>query len=409
MSRVRVAITGVGMVTPFGTNRTESWQGLVSGKSAVRWIDEGLPGAGNLPPVKNLPRPFGGVVPWQPEGGGRLIPFARRAAAEAVSQARLDRNQLRSAACVIGASKIEMAHYDLLCKSPDALAAEMTPWDVLSTAAPAQFVAADFNCRAGAISPVAACATGLISLIQAAMLIRSGHCEVVLAGSTDAGLHAGLLASYRRLGVLAKPGNDPAGACRPFDRTRAGFAVGEGAAVLVLESWEHAVARGGPILAEWVDGRFASDPSGLTLVDEAGEPLSHLIAALLAANEIQPKEISAVSVHGTATRLNDQAEAAALNRIFGSLQRPLPAFGIKGAIGHLMGGAGAVETAASVLSLVEQTLLPTCNHSLPDETGCLEFDSRIRERRLQSILKVSLGFGGHVAAAVLRQSRKLPD
>jgi 3-oxoacyl-[acyl-carrier-protein] synthase II len=240
-------------------------------------------------------------------------------------------------------------------------------------------------------------------MIRSAELIRSGACQTALAGGTDASLHPGLLASYRRLGVLAQPGDDPTGCCRPFDRTRTGFAVGEGAGVIVLEEWEHALSRGAQPLAEWVDGRLGGDPSGLTLVDASGGALAGLVRRLLAAAELPPEQISCVCVHGTGTELNDSAESAALRQILGSHASGIPVFGVKGALGHLMGAAGAVETAVSILAVRDQTFPGTANFRRADSGQGIHVQPETRnDVTISSLLKLSLGFGGQLAAGIIR-------
>lgn len=398
----RIAITGVGLVTPLGCTREESWAGILAGRRTVQWLDDQVPASSGHIPSARL---FGARVPWEPVGPDRLTAFAVRAAREAILQAGLTSRLLREAACVIGTSKIDLHRCDDWQQSISVGSNPGSGVDVLFPSRAAMAVAQSLGCEAGAICPVAACATGLVSMIQAANLIRDGHCPIVIAGSADASLHAGLLASYRRLGVLARPGEDPACACRPFDRSRTGFAVGEGAGILILEDWEHARRRNAIILAEWVDGMLGSDPTSLTRIHPEGETLAEVTQRLLRRCRLSASDISAVSLHATATRLNDQAEAAALQQVFGNLSVPIPAFGIKGAIGHLMGAAGAVETAFCVMSLQQQTIPPTVNHAAPDAglnaLRLANHKTDVSGRR--NILKISLGFGGTVAAGLLRK------
>lgn len=391
---VRIAMTGVGMVTPLGLTAETSWQGLYSGRRAAAWLESEAP---------RLPRSCGAKVPVEFETSERLVPFARRAATEAITQSGISKSALRSAACVFGTSKIDMPYFDQFVRSPEA-ASSVSFFDVVSPSSAARSIASDWGCEGGVICPVLACATGLASLIRGAGLIQEGTCPTVIAGSSDAALHSGLLASYRRLGVHARTGDDPATACRPFDRTRSGFVVGEGAACLVLEEWDQAQTRGAPILAEWIGGAVASDPSGLTSVNPDGAALVEIVRRLLKVHQLTPDDISCISLHGTATRQNDAAEVAALQSLFGHrVERPF-AFGLKGAIGHLMGAAGSVEAAASVMSLKHQMLLPTCNHSEADERLPVILSPQGMPAPIDIILKVSLGFGGHVAAALLRRA-----
>ena len=396
--RVRIAVTGVGMVTPAGIGRESSWRSILQGRRCVQWLD-----TRGLPPGVQPARAswFGAPVAVDAAGESRLTAFAVRAAREAVEHAGLDFSSLRDSACVIGTSKSD------LCAIDEFLAARsnsLAPF-VLFPSQPASTVARTFGCRSAVLSPVAACATGLVSVIRAADLIRQGVCEIALAGGTDASLHAGLLASYRRLRVLADPGNDPGTACKPFDAQRSGFAVGEGSAVLVLESWQSATRRGAQPLAEWIDGTIASDPSGLTSIDISGVTLSDTILRLLQRTELSPKQIQAVNFHGTATRMNDFAEARAFHRVFGDFGDEIQRFALKGALGHLMGAAGAVETAASVLALRDQIIPPTVNHDTTDTELQFRLESRSpTPTDTDHLLKISLGFGGHIAIGVLKRT-----
>ncbi|WP_437204333.1 beta-ketoacyl-[acyl-carrier-protein] synthase family protein [Planctomicrobium sp. SH664] len=397
MNRVRIAVTGVGLVTPLGASRVDSWKRLLAAERAGVWLPDS-------PEQHPAPRLFGAPVPGDFGGQARLISFASHAAREAVQQAKLTRAQLEQAAVVIGTSKVDLQQVDDLWRCPDATdTTELCHSFLPSTAA--SRVAAEFGCKAGSLAPVAACATGLVSLIRGANLIREGVTTTVLAGGADASLHRGLLASYRRLGVLARPEPDPASACRPFDRRRSGFIVGEGAGVLVLEEWNQAIERGCHPLAEWVDGLVGSDPSGLTGVDTSGEALAALLRRLILRTRVDLDSVDVVNLHGTATKLNDHAEAHALQRLFGPLQSRLDCFALKGAIGHLMGGAGAAESAACVLALADQLIPPTANHAEPDPDCGLRFTTATRRRPFDHVLKVSLGFGGHLAAGLFRRAR----
>ncbi|WP_437187400.1 beta-ketoacyl-[acyl-carrier-protein] synthase family protein [Planctomicrobium sp. SH668] len=396
-TRRRIAITGIGLVTPLGLDRESSWQGILDGVQAIDWLPRNLTESF---PHQSSTKYFGGVVPDLELTSNRLVTLARQAAAEAVKQSGLTPDSLREAACVIGTSKVDLQRVDATREDQTERRGFVNH---LFPSCSATAVSQDFHCTAGAIAPVAACATGLVSLIAAAGLIRDGHCNVVIAGSSDSSLHQGLLSSYRRLGVLAAPGDAPSRACRPFDQTRSGFAVGEGAAVLILEEWNHAIERGAEILAEWVDGIIGGDPSALTRVDNQGESITILAQRLLKKCGLSPSEIDAISLHGTATPLNDEAEAAGLRRLFAGVPRTPSAFAIKGAIGHLMGSAGSVETALCVLSLATQVLPPTVNHLIPEPDLPFTLHAAASARPLDLVLKLSLGFGGTIAAALLKR------
>ena len=439
-----VVITGIGLVTPLGVTRESTWSALLAGARAGVVLKPALLGPAwegivPGPTWRGCPVPRTGDFAGEP-----IIGDALTAAREAVTQAQLGAVNPERWGCVVGASKGGMhlavplfarqawkrqrvhatvpagAEHDV-----DAASAEWEPdldadigqsaWDGLPDDAwlqiwpdaPATAIAREFNIRGPVLAPAAACATGLVSLIRAAELVRSGVCDVVLCGSSDASLQPSLLASYRRLGVLARHG-DPQTACQPFDRDRQGFLVGEGAAVLVVESLAHAVQRGAVPLAEFVAGRTFSDGAGVAGLDESAEGLSRAIEGVTRAGGITPAEVDLINLHGTGTDQNDRTEVAALSRVLrGTTPRGL-CCAFKGAIGHLMGAAGSVETALTILSLRDQIAPPTANLRTfaPDLKSLLTlpFTSETpTPRRIDTVLKTSLGFGGPVAAVLLRR------
>ena len=208
--RARVAVTGVGLVTPLGASSAESWQGVLNGRRAVRWLDD----ADVCDPLSSGPgggRWFGAPAAGQWPPGSRLSPMAVTAAAEAIAHAGLDRNDLRAAGCVIGASKLDLKPLDLARLDRQRPGTDFIAFEDLFPSAPAAAVAGKFRLRGAALCPVAACATGLVSIVRAAELIREGLCSTVLAGSVDASVHPAFLACYKRLRVLARPGERPNG------------------------------------------------------------------------------------------------------------------------------------------------------------------------------------------------------
>jgi 3-oxoacyl-(acyl-carrier-protein) synthase len=264
-------------------------------------------------------------------------------------------------------------------------------------------IAARYDLGGAAICPVAACATGLASVIRGVDLIRHGMCDTVLAGSSDASLTILVQSSFRRLRVLAHGFDDPRAACRPFDRRRCGFLIGEGAAVLLLEREDFALARGAVPYAVWLAGQTASDPAHLTRMDSDPQSLVRLIGEVLNEGDTAPDEIDYINLHGTATRHNDVCETLALKQALGNGAWRAGCSSLKGTIGHLLGAAGSVELAASLLAMRDNVVPPTANLTEPDTECDLDYTPlAARQRRVETILKLSLGFGGHLAAAALR-------
>lgn len=386
----QVVVTGIGLVTPFGAGREISWSAIRTGRSAVDWFETDESGG---------PRWAGASAPTELLASAEpVVTMALTAAREALAHAGLS-DISEYGGCVIGTSKLGLRSFARAVGQDENLTHEFWP----NTAARA--VASEWNLRGPALCPVAACATGLVSLIRGADLIRSGECDVVLAGSSDASLVPIVLGSFQRLGVMSRGFEDPATACRPFDAERSGFVVGEGAAVLVLEDRKHAVTRGANILAEFVAAGMASDPSGMTQIDPDGTSLAWLIRDVLHRAKVSPDEIDAINLHGTATLANDIAETRAVRSAFGSAANRLACSSQKGAIGHLLGAAGSVESAFAVLALRDQVVPPTINLRVPDPQCDLDYvANEARSTRLRNVLKLSLGFGGHIAVGLFRAS-----
>lgn len=407
-----IVVSGIGLWTPLAATREASWDALLTGRSALRWLDA----------ARDFPE-------WGPTAQGQWAgaPAAerpRRAVAatmavavveEALRHAEFHLSSLpeperRRIGCVFGASK---GSFDSLApgfSSSDngTNTRDDSLWS-LAPSAPLDAVVRRLRLGGPATCPVAACATGSLAILMGAQWIEQGRCDAVIVGSADAALHPGLLASYRRMGVTARIANDPATAVRPFDRDRSGFLVGEGAAALVLERRSAARSRGAAPLAAWGGGILLSDTAGMLSLEATGHTVRDAIARL---NDRRPGAVEArmtgmpvdlISLHGTATRENDSSEGrglrAALGDSAGQGRTGASGFSLKGAIGHLLGGAGSVETAAAILALRDQIVPPTANLDAWDpDCGFANLSRQPVRRTLRSALKLSLGFGGHVCA-----------
>lgn len=410
MSEPPVAITGLGLVTPAGPDRETTWQGLLSGRSFTRRLTAHATAWIGAPAAPANPAEVPATPSEEP-----LLDLAWRAASEAWRHARLDTLPADPdrIACVVGTSKggwqalrqIFHETHPQRARSPaPAVTADLLSGGHFLPSAPGQWIATRLGLGGPLVCPVAACATGLLSVHRAADLVSAGRCDVALAGSADASLVDLVQASFRRLGVLAPPGDDPATVVRPFDRERRGFVVGEGAAVLVLERVAHARARGVPILATWLAGGSGSEASHLMQLDPDPASLARLLSDTVARAGLAPDEIDCLGYHGTATRGNDPLESAAVLQALGHHAHQIPGSSLKGALGHLLGAAGSVELAALVLALRDGLVPPTVNLTHPDPACPLDYTpGRARPRPLRTALKLSLGFGGHLACAVLRR------
>lgn len=409
----RVWVTGVGVVSPLGGTREGTWQRLRNGDCGLMLLPEyGF---------------SGGLVPFSHgiSEHDTLYSMSRLVATEALIDAKLlddtravlDRDRL---GCVFGTSKGDVRYFadwmlarcrssskgDEFCTGNSSRQpSNECPWIQSWPSGVAARLAAEFECRGPLLAPVTACATGLSSVVRAAELIRDGICDVVIAGSADASITPAMLYSFRRLGVLARHNESPEKAVRPFDRERSGFLMGEGAAAFILESESHARRRLNRCpYGEWLSGGSLGDATGLTQLSADPGSLMRLIQDTLSRANVSADEIDYISLHGTATRMNDDVEARALIDVFGASPRRNPVCGssLKGALGHLLGAAGSVELAMMMLAMRDQWVPPTLNLSDPEYD--FDFVPHVgRPHQIGTALKLSLGFGGHLVAGLMRQ------
>ncbi len=418
------------MVTPFGLGAECCWSGLLKGDTAGRLLTprDFLVTDGDVDffqPLSDLIRrpPGGAPVDYQqvasklakaenPNGWDSNIVHSHlhdclniivmAALSEALQDAGLSEQRPASdrIGSVIGSSKASLRAMEML-KSADVMedravvsnAAEMV-WTPCFADAPLRCVQQLLHATGPSLCPVAACASGLISVIQGAHLIRSGMCDVCVVGSADASLRPSILASFHRLGVTAR-GADPATACKPFDQHRDGFIIGEGGAVMVLESREHAERRGAENYGRLHSAGWLTDSTGITQIDASGTVVHELLSRVSDENgDNAPPDM--ISLHGTGTATNDLAESNGISRTFGNVAPPC--FGIKGAVGHLLGAAGSVEFAAMLLAMKHGAVPGTANLNEQDKACPVNLAATARPMTIRSAIKLSLGFGGHVAA-----------
>jgi 3-oxoacyl-[acyl-carrier-protein] synthase II len=378
----RVVVTGIGLCTGLGRDARETWKNLKAGRHAFAVLDQ---------PVAPGPLPHVGCPAILHHRDPKAL--LHRAAAEAYGDAgiaTIDRNR---AAVVVGMSKGDIGKL-----------ARLDQWSHAWPNAVASELAAFWDFRGPSLAPVAACATGLIATLQGAALIRRGVCDVAVVGAGDASLDPLVLGAFRRMGILARVGDDPGHAVRPWDKGRSGFLVGEGAGVLVLERDDHARARGITPYAELAGGASGADAYHITDLNPDPAGLAHVISRALADAGVAAEEIDHVNVHGTATRSNDPLECRALRRALGPQAERVACSANKSQIGHLLGAAGAAELAITCLAVHDGFIPPTLNLTDPDPACDLDATPLVGRRRdIAAALKLSIGFGGHLAAAVVKR------
>jgi 3-oxoacyl-(acyl-carrier-protein) synthase len=263
-------------------------------------------------------------------------------------------------------------------------------------------VAREFGLHGPRVSNSTACASGTIAILKAVRMIRDRQCDIALAGSSEA-IHPLFAAGFYNMGVLAEH-EDPTQACRPFDIHRNGFVMGEGAAMFVLERLAHAERRGATIYAEVLGGIMLSDARHITSLDADSDALVELIRGTLRASGLAPRDIAYINAHGTGTQQNDVLETRGIRSAFGRASESVCVSASKSILGHLVNASGSVELAIMALALRDGFAPPTLNLTHPDpdcDLDCIPLVGRARP--LEHALKLSIAFGGHLAAAVLRR------
>jgi 3-oxoacyl-[acyl-carrier-protein] synthase II len=418
----RVVVTGIGVVSPVGSNRESFWRACLEGRSGVRlldspWVTETGLATRIAATVEGYDGKQAGVEPKLEKLVDRTALFALGAAREALEDAglsgpsleALDRTRL---AAVIGSGiggldSLEVSHAlwrERRSKEP----IKRYALPMLIPNAPAGQVAIRFGARGECKALSTACAAGTMAVGDAWRLLNAGEADVVLAGGAEgvAGDEdAFALLGFDRLKTLSTRNAEPQRASRPFDRGRDGFVLGEGAAVLVLEREEHARVRGAQAYAAVAGYAANCDAHSMMQIDESGASIERLIRAALGSARLAPEDVDHVSAHGTSTIQNDRTEARVLRAVFGRRCDDLPVTALKSMTGHCIAASGPMEIAATALSLRHGVLAPTINYEEPDPQCPLDVvANRPRQRPVGTCLKLSYGFGGHNACLVLTRA-----
>ncbi|GAA4822367.1 beta-ketoacyl-[acyl-carrier-protein] synthase family protein [Nocardioides caeni] len=411
MSRIRVVVTGLGTTNPLGGDVASTWDGLLAGRSGIRQlgeITEGLPvtigGPAAVDPTEVLER----VVARRLDRSSQL---ALVAALEAWADSGLaavkeagdldgERLGVAFASGIGGVHTLLSNHEVLLEKGPRRVSPIAVP--MLMANAPAATISLKLGARGPVNTPVSACASGNEAIALAADQIRLGRVDVAVAGGTEAAIHPLPIAAFANMMALSKNPGDPTTVSRPFDTGRDGFVLGEGAGALVLESLEHAQARGARIYAEVLGAGITADAHDIAQPDPEGRGGARAIRAAVRDADVAAADIAHVNAHATSTPQGDVAESLMLHAVLGSAADDLVVSATKSMTGHLLGGAGALEGVATVLALHHRTAPPTIN--LDDKDERVELDVATSPRQLPSgdiaALNNSFGFGGANVAVV---------
>jgi 3-oxoacyl-[acyl-carrier-protein] synthase II len=411
----RVVVTGMGLVTPLGIGTGAFWNGLVEGRSGVRRITLCDPGESPCRIAAEVPEfePRDYLEAKEARRVSRASQFAVAAARMAQTDAGLvvdEGNRYDIGALIANGSTsppdTENANHTLFERG----FSKVNPFYITSALPnmPSCQVAIQLGLLGYNTAIATACAASAQAIGEAAEVIRRGDALAMLAGGTEAPICQLTLASFCAIRALSTQNDDPEGASRPFDKTRDGFVLGEGAGVLVLEQLAHARRRGAPIYAEIIGYASTCDAYHVTAPDPAGDGAARAMLRALARARISPQQVDYINAHATSTTVGDVAETLAIKRAFGEYATSVPISSTKSMIGHLTSAAGAVEAAACILALKHGVIPPTINYEHPDPECDLDYvPNRARPAALQVAMSNSFGFGGINGVLVFRKSEAL--
>lgn len=413
MTKRRVVVTGLGMITPVGNDVATTWHSLVAGKSGagpitkfdaaqfpVRFACE----VKEFDPLRTMDRK-------EAKRADLYTQYAVAAAVEAMTDAGLadgvgydlDRTGVILGSGIGGLKSFEEQHDVYRERGPSKISPFFIPMFIADIAA--GVVSMRFNARGPNYATVSACATSAHAIGDAVRTIQYGDADIVISGGAEATVTPMAIGGFANMTALSERNDSPATASRPFDATRDGFVMGEGAGIVILEELEHARRRGARIYAEVVGYRATGDAYHLTGQRPEHEGLQRAMRGALADAQLDPAEVDYVNAHGTSTPLNDANEAKAIERVFGEAAGAVSVSSTKSMTGHMLGAAGGVEFIACVLAIRDQLVPPTINYETVDpDCGALDFTPNVAKRReVRAALSNSAGFGGHNVTLAVRR------
>ncbi|UGY91199.1 beta-ketoacyl-ACP synthase II [Streptomyces gobiensis] len=420
-----VVVTGIGATTPLGGDSASTWEGLTAGRSGVKALEQEW--AADLPvriaapvavePGEVLPRPLARKL-------DRSAQFALIAAREAWADAgyegkagtaasgadapggtSVDPDRLGAViASGIGGVTTLLDQYDVLKEKGSRRVSPHTV-PMLMPNSPSANVGLEVGAQAGVHTPVSACASGAEAIGYAVEMIRSGRADVVVAGGTEAAIHPLPIAAFANMMAMSKNNDEPEKASRPYDTGRDGFVLGEGAGVVVLESAEHAKRRGARVYCEVLGQGLSADSHHIAQPEPSGRGIAAALQNLLDATDLKPSEVAHLNAHATSTPQGDVAEIKALRKVLGDDLDHVAISGTKSMTGHLLGGAGGIETVATILALHHRVAPPTinCDELDPEvDADVVRDEARVLPEGTIAAINNSFGFGGHNVVLAFR-------
>lgn len=410
----RVVITGLGAVTPIGIGKDEFWNALLAGQTGIGKItrfdatDFSTQIAGE---VKNF-EPALYMDKKEAKRMDRFTQFAIAASKMALEDSKLDLdNEDRTRIGTLigtGIGGMDTLHdqfKNLFEKGPGRISPFFVPMMIGNMAAGQTSIT--FGLQGPCSCVVTACATGTNAIGDAYKIIQRGDADVMFAGGTEAAISPTAVAGFCSMKAMSTRNDEPEKASRPFDKDRSGFVMGEGAGIVILESLEHALARGAQIYAEIVGYGFNADAYHITAPAPEGAQAAKCMEMAIKDADMQVTDVDYINAHGTSTPLNDKNETLAIKALFGDHAYKLAVSSIKSMTGHLLGAAGGIECIATALSITHDMVPPTINYDIPDEELDLDYvPNTARKQTVNAALSNSFGFGGHNATILLKKFSK---
>jgi len=408
----RVVITGLGPVTPIGIGKAAFWDALVSGKSGVRRVDDLIDLSDINVKIGSTVQDFDPLDYMDKRRARRIdrtAQFALVASKLALDDAGLSPSEMpldRTAAIAgtgIGGLQTMEENFAVLAEhGPHRISPFFVPR--LMPNANAGEIAIEYGMRGPNFGVVSACASSAHAIGIASELIRSGLCDVAVAGGSEAALVRIAYAGFTKIGALSKRNDDPQRASRPFDRDRDGFIMGEGGGFIILEERERAIERGAHIYAELIGFGMSADAEHITAPAEDGSGAARAMRMAIERGGVSASQVDYINAHGTSTLLNDKIETLAIKTVFGDEAKNVKISSTKSQTGHLLGAAGAVEAIATVLTMEHGVIPATCNYENPDPECDLDYTPQTTKKNVELAMSNSFGFGGQNAALLFERS-----
>nr|WP_299339363.1 beta-ketoacyl-ACP synthase II [Allomuricauda sp.] len=414
MQLKRVVVTGMGALTPIGNNLNAYWEGLkngVSGSAPITYFDTEKFKTKFACELKGY-NPQDYFDRKEARKLDRFAQYALISSDEAISDSGIDLEKIDKFRVGVvwgaGIGGLETFQNEVIGFANGDGTPRFNPFFIPKMIA--DIAPGNISIKHGFMGPnyttVSACASSANALIDALNYIRLGHCDVIVTGGSEAAVTIAGMGGFNAMHALSTRNDSPESASRPFDATRDGFVLGEGAGALILEEYEHAKARGAKIYAEVLGGGLSSDAHHMTAPHPEGIGVVRVMENCLENAGLKPEDVDAINTHGTSTPLGDVAELKAISKVFGEHVPNININSTKSMTGHLLGAAGAIEAIASILAMEHNTVPPTINHSVVDEEIDPSFNltlNKAQEREVKVAMSNTFGFGGHNACVLFRK------